>query len=333
MQLKAISLSVAGLIHGTLLGCQASNTNPQNAALGAMKNTASTNGMSEMNLGRQDRLSVLTFNMQHRNNPKQLSVMADHLQSDLAETPDFILCQEVLFERSRNPEEANTAALLANDLDCHWRGTKRTTDHEGVAIISRYPFLFYDELHLKSQTSRLLLGFRRVSVMGEFQVPGTGLVRVVNVHFTNWGFERHVRIKQLAETLQWLAAREAQVHADVNILGGDFNIQFGSDELDLVSQGKYADLFQFNNFNTHEPTRGGKGKPNIRVDYIFVSSPDREMNIAGAGEQRLWLQGLKSPGKSKFWLSDHVPVLHEYTSRQPEVVACGEQPINNNLAQ
>jgi endonuclease/exonuclease/phosphatase family metal-dependent hydrolase len=283
------------------------------AALGSISNPLAHANAGVLNVGRRDRLSVLTFNMQHRNNPRELGVMAERLDADLAETPDFILCQEVLFERSRVEEESNTAALLANDLGCHWRGTKRTSDREGVAIISRYPFAHYDELHLKSQTSRMLLGFRRVSVMGEFNVPDIGLVRVVNVHFTNWGFEAHVRRNQLEETLQWLMVRDAQAPADLIIFGGDFNIRVGDDEMTALTEGEYAERFAFQDFNTNNPTRGKPGKPKHRVDYIFISSRNTELRMVGRGEQRLWMEGLRSPAhRSRFWLSDHVPVLHEY---------------------
>jgi endonuclease/exonuclease/phosphatase family metal-dependent hydrolase len=317
--IKPIAFTLTGILFSNIVGCQGpvEHATTYSASMGAL---GSVNGPAaverrEMNAGRSDRLSIMTFNMQHRNNPDELEVVADHLQSDLDETPDFILCQEVLFERSHNPEEANTAALLANDLDCYWHGTKRTSDREGVAIISRYPFTYYAERHLKSQTSRLLLGFRRVSVMGEFQVPGTGLVRVTNIHLTNWGFEEHVRRKQLEETLEWMADREREVHADVNILGGDFNIKSGSDELKIVTEGKYAQLFNFQNCNTGLPTRGGKGHPSYRVDYIFISSPNKQLQLTQQGEQRLFLQGLTSPThKSRFWPSDHVPVVQEFAS-------------------
>lgn len=279
-----------------------------------------------MNIGRRDRLTVLTFNMQHRNNPQELGVMAERLDIDLAETPDFILCQEVLFERSREEEESNTAAVLANDLGCHWRGTKRTSDREGVAIISRYPFTHYDELHLKSQTSRMLLGFRRVSVMGEFNVPDVGLVRVVNVHFTNWGFEARVRQNQLEETLAWLAERDAQVPADLIVFGGDFNIKFGDDEMTTLTEGKFAERFEFQDFNTNNPTRGKPGNPKHRVDYIFISAPQTELRMVGRGEQRLWLNGLTSSNRrGRFWLSDHVPVLHEYALLNAESIALANE--------
>ncbi len=88
-----------------------------------------------------DRLSVLSFNMQHRDKPAQLAVMAERLRSDLAEMPDFILCQEVLFQRPPHKSHDNTATVLAEALGYYCHGTKRKSDREGVAIISRHPFV------------------------------------------------------------------------------------------------------------------------------------------------------------------------------------------------
>src|SRR5438128_2494772 len=75
--------------------------------------------------GRGDRLSVLTFNMEHKDKPEQLDVMAQRLRSDLAEVPDFILLQEVMFERSSYKGEANTAEVLGGRLGFYTEGTKR----------------------------------------------------------------------------------------------------------------------------------------------------------------------------------------------------------------
>lgn len=331
------SISILMLLNGILLlavgGCQSGGGGANHSSASAKSfvdvspgalgyRSARSSIAGENNLGRTDRLSVITFNMQHRDKPDQLAVMSARLTSDLDETPDFILCQEVLFNRAERQGEENTAAVLANDLGCFVRGTKRTSDREGVAIISRYPFQYYAERHLKSQTSRFLLGFRRVSVMGEFQVPTVGLVRVVNVHLTNWGFEAHVRHKQLEETLEWMVERDAELRADVVILGGDFNIKPDQDELKLVTEGSLADHFDFRNFNSDAPTRGGAGHPTYRVDYIFISSPRRAVDLTNTGDQRLWVEGLTSPQhRSRFWLSDHVPVLHEYRIAAPPVMA------------
>src|SRR5688572_14908435 len=42
-----------------------------------------------------DSLGLLTFNMEHKDRPSELRIMADRLQADTARLPDFILCQEV----------------------------------------------------------------------------------------------------------------------------------------------------------------------------------------------------------------------------------------------
>jgi endonuclease/exonuclease/phosphatase family metal-dependent hydrolase len=261
-------------------------------------------------------LSVLTFNMEHRDKPKELAVMAKHLKQDLTRLPDFILLQEVVFNRGERKGQDNTAEVLGDQLGYHTRGTKRNGDKEGIAIASKYSFAHYEELRLEAQTSRFLLGFNRVSVMGEFQVPGIGRVRVVNVHFTNWEFESHIRTRQLKETLEWTAARNREVPADLIFFGGDFNIEPDWSELDLVFDAKQALGLEFQDFNTTNPTHGSTGKPRHRVDYIFVCAPTHGVKMNG--EQRLFAEGLKTDSGKRFHLSDHVPVLHEYDVRVPD---------------
>jgi len=255
---------------------------------------------------RTDQLSVLSFNTEHRTSNSEREIVSAHLQSDMAETPDFILLQEIRFSGKQN-----TAAKFAKLLNYHVQATKRTSDSEGVAILSRYPFEFYAEKHLENQTSALLLGFQRVSVMGEFHVPQVGRVRVVNVHFTNWGFEQRVRSNQLKETLKWVAQREIEQPADVTILGGDFNMQPESKEYELIADARYAGTLRYEDYNGTAPTRGAPGRPRYRIDYIFVATPGADLR--SLGEQRLFTGGLlRKNGKSRFFPSDHVPVLHEF---------------------
>jgi endonuclease/exonuclease/phosphatase family metal-dependent hydrolase len=248
----------------------------------------------------------MTMNFWHQDRPREMRVVSQHLRSDLARAPDFVLCQEIVF--GRDDPLPNTAAVLAADLGYHWRGTKRTTDSEGVAILSRFPFDYYSERHLQSQTSRLLIGFRRVSVMGEFLVPSVGRVRVVNVHLTNWRFEHRIRNKQLRETLQWIAQRDAQVPATLTFLGGDFNAEITWPEMgQLLSSPPGAPGFQ--NFNSLSPTRGTPGSPDTRIDFVFVAS--RALAVRFVREQLLWPQGLFD-GADHFYPSDHLAVVHDY---------------------
>ncbi len=265
-------------------------------------------------VGANDCLSVMSFNMEHRDKANELTAIARDLRGRSDEIPDFILLQEVVFRHAESKGADNTAASLADDLEYYCRGTKRSTDREGVAIISRYPFLYYASRELEAQTSRALFGFNRVSVMAEFSVPEVGRVRVVNVHLTNWGFEERVRRKQLVETLEWTAQRQREVPADVIIFGGDFNIEPQWDELDLVFNKTITGGIEYRNYNDPTTlTRGSKGDPDIRVDYIFVATPNRKSDLAHISEECLWQNGVRMAKTNKsFFPSDHLPVVHEY---------------------
>jgi endonuclease/exonuclease/phosphatase (EEP) superfamily protein YafD len=116
--------------------------------------------------------------------------------------------------------------------------------------------------------------------------------------------------------------REHEISADLLIFGGDLNAKPGGDELAMITTGRFAQTFNFIDVNTTDPTRGGNGKFKHRVDYIFISAPPQVVSAAGQGETRLWVNGLTSPiHRSRFWPSDHVPVLHEYSIDQNRAVA------------
>lgn len=252
-------------------------------------------------------LNVMTVNLEHHDKPSELQTVAGLLKSNAARLPDFIFCQEVLFKRGG--AEDSTAEVFAKALGFHVRGTKRTSDREGIAILSKYPIDYYDSINLKSQTSRLLLGFRRVSTMAETTVPGVGKVRLVNVHFTNWGFETHVRREQLKETLEWAAARERQAPAALTFLAGDFNAEPDFAEMALIKDRTVTGPLAFRDSNGSEFSQGGHGSPNKRIDFIFVSGANLP---AFSGEELLWKSGVPTADGGSFYLSDHLAVLHHY---------------------
>lgn len=268
-------------------------------------------------IGQAGSLSVMTMNMWHRDKPKELAIVAQRLRQDTAAVPDFILCQEVVFKRRGALD--NTAAVLANELGYHSRGTKRNGDKEGLAIISKYPFTYYAEKHLKAQTSKLLLGFNRVSVMGEFSVPGVGLVRVVNVHLTNWEFEHRIRRKQIEETLAWLHERESQVPAAMTFLGGDFNSKRGWDEMQQIFSAKPGQNLVFKDYNSTQPSMGSPGDPKKRIDFIFVASKHIQPRLSD--ERLLWKDGLRDGDGDRFYISDHLAVSHVYAIPAAPVMA------------
>lgn len=268
-------------------------------------------------------VDVMTFNMEHHDKPEELRVIAQHLKSDLKRVPDFILCQEVVFNRhgSKADPEDNTAAVLARHLGYYCRGTKRTSDHEGIAIISKYPFDHYEAINLKNQTLRILLGFRRVSVMGEFTVPGLGKVRVADTHLTNWGFEGHVRRGQIAETLNWVADRQIASPAAFTFFGGDFNAHMNWGEMAQVLEPMAAGTSTYENNNGTAYSQGSHGHASQRIDFIFLAAAqDMAKALQFAGEQLLWPHGLVE-GDWHFYPSDHLAVVHTYDINQAVVVA------------
>src|SRR5688572_2905509 len=73
--------------------------------------------------GDAQKIDVLTINLEHRDRPHELKSAAAHLRSQPHRLPDFILCQEVMFNRSGQFD--NVAATFANELGYQCRGTKR----------------------------------------------------------------------------------------------------------------------------------------------------------------------------------------------------------------
>jgi len=268
-----------------------------------------------------DSLSVMSMNLEHRDKPEEMRAMAENLKT-LKRLPDFILCQEVYFERHGSAEhpQDNTAAVLGDYLGYYCKGTKRTSDREGIAILSKYPFDHYESINLKSQTMRLLLGFRRVSIMGEFTVPGVGKVRVTDTHLTNWEFESRVRNRQISQTLGWIAEREKVAPAVLNFFGGDFNAKYNWDEMDPIKFSGIRGGLTYHDYNGSDNTQGSYGSPNKRIDYIFVAmSGAMEKALRFSGEELLWKDGLKTRAGDHFYPSDHLGVVHSY--KLPAVAA------------
>jgi endonuclease/exonuclease/phosphatase family metal-dependent hydrolase len=254
--------------------------------------------------------SVLAFNMKHRDIPLQLNAAAAHLKAQLPTMPDFILCQEVVFDRPRSKGVENTAMVLAEYLGYEARGTARDGGDEGVAILSRHRFDHYDHLHIHARDALLSGGFPRVSVMAEFTIPD-GKVRVVNVHLTQRLSQHEIRAAQLQETLDWMAERQRQVPADIIVLGGDFNIEPQWNRLGVLKDAGATGGVSFLDFNTRENSAGNVGDPWQRVDYIFVAGVNR--TVSSIGEAILWREGVPTvDGAARFWPSDHLPLLHVF---------------------
>jgi endonuclease/exonuclease/phosphatase family metal-dependent hydrolase len=247
-------------------------------------------------------LSVLSANLHRNRSPADMRLLAANVHRDLSDGPDFVLCQEVMFS-PLGPAQSSAAAL-ARGLNYHWAGNPRgAISAEGSAILSRYPFIY---------SSRWRLGFRRMSVMGEFDVPGIGRVRVINVHFQDKPAHADNRRAQLAETLRWIEARERRCPATITILGGDFNAEPDAPEFAALFSPESATSFQ--SFNTKRLSTLDKTlrRRVLRLDNIYIASSDP--NLIGDGVERvLWPVGLSSGDGRWLYVSDHLPILHVYS--------------------
>lgn len=258
-------------------------------------------------------LSVLTWNTKHRDVPIQLAAVAEEFKRTFSkQQPDFILLQEVVFDRPASKGQDNTAAALAEQIGYQVRGEARDGGAEGVAILSRHPFEYFDHLHITARDALLSGGFPRVSVMGEFNMPGVGRVRVVNLHLTQRLSQSDIRRQQLQETLDWMARREKEVKADVIILGGDFNCEIDAPEIALMRDVNACGGLTFVDHNSRTPTSGKLGDPFERIDYVFIASPMR--SVSSIGEAVLWRDGVPTAdGSGHFHPSDHLPMLQVYS--------------------
>ncbi len=261
-------------------------------------------------------VSVLSYNLKHRDVPLQLEAIAKHLHATCDRLPDFILLQEVVFNRSPRRGLDNTAAELAQRIGYEARGTARAGGSEGVAILSRLPFDHYEHLHVKARDSLLEGGFPRVSVMGECFVPGVGRVRVVNVHLAHRPSQNQVRRSQLRETFDWMNRRQQEMPADLIIFGGDLNIEPHWDEYLVLSDPQFTGM-TLHDHNSSLPSSGRINNTYRRVDYIFAAAPGR--SVSSLGEAIFWPSGIPTiDGSATFWPSDHLPLLHAFSLSAPQ---------------
>jgi hypothetical protein len=80
-------------------------------------------------------------------------------------------------------------------------------------------------------------------------------------------------------------------------------------EWDVLAEVTLDGALDFLDANGHEPTRGSTANPKKRVDYIFAAAADSHVWLLR--EKLLFTNGLWH-GSNRFWISDHLPVYHEY---------------------
>lgn len=258
-------------------------------------------------------LKVMTFNINRSNGlaEEQMKKIARFFRKNPSSLPDFILLQEVYFYDSNVPLKTSAAAVLAKELNYYFQGQKKgglIGSTEGSAILSRYPFTHFGS---QSMDSYPLLDSKRLAIMGEFDVPALGRVRVINVHLAYASYMGGKRKHQMKQTIRWLRKRQEDPNsrADITFFGGDFNATADSEEVSILFNEDRAGDMKFQNLNSKESSFGHKQDNNRRIDLIFVSS--KKLSVRLLEEKLFWEKG-SSSDDSSLRFSDHSPVFHGY---------------------
>ena len=146
---------------------------------------------------------------------------------------------------------------------------------EGVAILSKYPFIKHDAKYVSDSHDIHSIHSRKV-VMAQIKVPYIGRVNVFSAHLSWWedGFAG-----QFQRLCEWAEAKQS-AHVNATLLCGDFNIAAGSEGYHLVvDRHQYDDQYLAANshgvfekiFRVNDPYWQNYLSDDYRIDYIFLN--------------------------------------------------------------
>ena len=206
---------------------------------------------------------------------------------------DLVCLQEVaeLWNDGAGDWASNSANIINNrlamayHLHTDWAHLGFDTYREGVAILSKYPFINQDASYVSDSHDPYSIHSRKV-VMAQVQVPAIGLINVFSAHLSWWedGFAG-----QFARLCDWAEAKQSpQVGA--TLLCGDFNITAGSAGYHLVvdahqyedqylaanSQGVFDKIFRVNDAHWQDYL-----SDDYRIDYVFLNKAS-ELQVKSA---------------------------------------------------
>ena len=141
---------------------------------------------------------------------------------------------------------ASNAARIINShlpepyhLRADWSHLGFDRYREGVAILSRHPFVFTDSGYVSDSQDPYDIHSRKI-VMAQVQVPYFGLINVFSAHLSwpSGGF-----YPQFDRLQRWAAEKHAP-EATATLLCGDFNISAGSEAYrHIVDTGEFEDQY------------------------------------------------------------------------------------------
>ena len=230
-----------------------------------------------------DALKVLILNLHCYQEEQQDEKFSQIAKAINEQQPDVVCLQEVaeLWNNGQGDWETNSAKIINDRLSqpyhlfTDWSHIGFDKYREGVAILSRYPFLKQQSKYVSSNHSPYSIHSRKV-VMAQVEVPCIGIVNVYSAHLSWWDDGFSEQFNCLSE---WASEYDTQ-EVKATLLCGDFNITAGSEGYNLVvNDNKYDDQFLKINdqgvfdkiFRVNDSHWQHYLADDYRIDYIFMS--------------------------------------------------------------
>ncbi|MGH7726676.1 MAG: endonuclease/exonuclease/phosphatase family protein [Candidatus Eiseniibacteriota bacterium] len=242
-----------------------------------------------------DTLTVVTLNLWHdqRDWPKRLNVIVAEMRRL---RPDVLCLQEVL----QNPNLRNQAETLADSLGCHVRfasvdGPERPKRY-GNAILTPHRILASGTRNLEPADDYRAVAHVRFAWRDR-------AVDAYSTHLHHTAEGGAIRTTQIRHLLAYVDSTRGTGPV---VLGGDFNCELGSSELNLVTA-RYDDAFHV----VHpKASRADARTFNPRfgvdpgaIDHIFVER--RTGGFVPLGSEVIF----RTVGPDSVWASDHFGVV------------------------
>lgn len=242
-----------------------------------------------------DTLTVVTLNLWHDEQdwPKRLNVILAEMRRI---RPDVLCLQEVL----QNPNLRNQAETLGDSLGCHVQfatvdGPERPKRY-GNAILTPHPVLVGESRNLAPADDYRAVAHVRFAWRGR-------AVNAYSTHLHHTAEGGSIRTTQIRHLLAYVDSTRGDGPV---VIGGDFNCELRSPEMNLVTS-RYDDVFHAvhpkasrTEATTYNPRFGVD--PGV-IDHIFVERGGAKRLVPLACEVIF-----NSVGPDSVWASDHFAV-------------------------
>ncbi|MFO7632155.1 MAG: carbohydrate-binding protein [Caldilinea sp.] len=248
-------------------------------------------------IARRDNFKVLILNLHCYQEKNQLAKLATIAQVIQELNVDAVCLQEVAehWNAGAGDWASNTARIIHEQLpqpfylstDWSHRGFERY--REGVAILSRYPFVRTEARYVSASQDAYDIHSRKV-IMGQINAPGIGVVNLFSAHLSWWddGFRAQFDVLRA-----WADRRHTRSVA-ATLLCGDFNVKVGSEGYaHVVAKSDFEDQFlkvtdrdAFDAiFRKHGDGWQSRVANDGRIDFIFMKRGGKLRPVAA---QRLF---------------------------------------------